>query len=379
MDKKIQILLGSQKNTNSVNVDTYDKVELFNNTSELMEYDVNDAVSETEIFNIEREENAIYRRIEYMSLLNGLINNYTEFKDFLTPRFNGNSKTIENSFEFYLVKPSAQHSSSIFVRHFEVIATPNDFELFPVGFSNNVYGEQTYAFNFKRDFDISTYFESFNSLNTEQNYLIPITELFLYAKYIPSVTEVLKYTNWDTSLTPIQTLLNTTPLVIGSTVYGDLINYNIPEFLQTPVSEQTYYISTTCSDVSVLRWKYNPFISFKLRYFSNELDSANTGSTSYDIITTIPEYAIPIDNKGNLVWRDILPQGYVDPLTGIGVDYPFVNKRRYLFSRIILSIVPDMTEPHTKEIFNNIWFSKNASSLNITPMTNLGNIGAPCQ
>jgi hypothetical protein len=376
MDKKIQILLGSQKNTNSVNVDTYDRIELFNNTSELMEYDVNDAVNETDIFNLEREENAIYRiygRIEYMSLLNGLINNYTVFQDFLTPRLNGNSKTIENSFEFYLVKPATKHtqlSSSIFVRYFEVIATPNDFELFPIGFSNNVYGEQTYAFNFKKDFDVSTYFDTFN---------FPITELFLYIKYIPTITEVLKYTYWNTGIVPVRTLLNTTPLVIGDTVYGDLINYNKSEFLQTPVSGQTYYISTTCSDVSTLIWKYNPFIPFTLRYFSNELDSANTGSTSYDIITTIPDYATPIDNKGNLVWRDIQPQGYVDPLTGIGVDYPFINKKRYLFSRIILSIIPDMTDSNTKQVFNNIWFSKNASSLNTIPMTNLSNIGAPCQ
>ena len=50
MDKKIQILLGSQKNTNSVNVDTYDKIELFNHTSELMGYDVNDDVNETDVY-----------------------------------------------------------------------------------------------------------------------------------------------------------------------------------------------------------------------------------------------------------------------------------------------------------------------------------------
>jgi hypothetical protein len=376
MDKKIQILLGSQKNTNSVNVDTYDKIELFNHTSELTGYDVNDDVNETDVFNLEREENAIYRiygRIEYMSLLNGLINNYSKFKDFMTPIFSDNSKTIKNSFEFYLVKPSMKHaqlSSSIFARYFDVIATPDDFELFSAGFSNNVYGEQTYAFNFKKDFDVSTYFDAFK---------FPITELFLYAKYIPSSTEVLKYTYWDTGIVPVQTLLNTTPLVVGDTVYGDLINYNKTEFLQTQESGQTYYISTTCSETGTLRWKYNPFIPFTLRYFSNELDSANTGSTSYDIITTIPDYATPIDNNGNLVWRDILPQGYVDPLIGIGVDYPFVNERRYLFSKIILSIVPDMTELNTKTRFNKIWFSQNASSLNIIPTTNLSNIGAPCQ
>jgi hypothetical protein len=562
MDKKIQILLGSEKNINSVNVDAYDKVELSNNVSDLMDYDVIDAVNATEVFDDEREANPIYRiygGIEYMYLLNGVKSNYTKFQDFLLPPATGAVKTIFNSFDFYLTRPSTGYTkitgttgsisgssivsiidekfdnwvtssptnypfgwsasvgtnsyitqatgnkakfffdnqfifstpfnligmgkdvpfiygdnivietnfssmspaynattdgftvilsnggnfvtsfpiltggigykkivfnlpassgftrvgilgncgtnktvymdyfkvyisgatsiigggevaySNPYVRYYEVIATPKDFELFPAGFSNNVYGEQSYAFNFKKDYNVSKYFDNFN---------FPATELFLYAKYKPVTTgvpapESLKFSDWGTNGSPIPTLLSTASLNIGDKIYGDMINYDMEEFVQTQISGQTYYIYTTCQNASnntiVLVWKYDPFIPLRLRYFSNELSSANTGSTSYDIQVSIPEYATPIDNAGNLVWRDIVPQGYTDPLTGVGVDYPFFNKRRYLFSKIILSIVPDLSDFATAAAFNIIWFTRTPSLINVLPDSDLNNIGKPCQ
>jgi len=388
MDKKIQILLGSQKNVTSVNVDTYDKIEFFNKESEIIDYNINDAVNSSDVFETERENNAIYRiygKIEYLSLLNGLASNYTKIQDFLVLQTTGNTKNLLNSFNFYLVKPSTGYTNTIYdniyIRYFEVIATPNDFELFPAGFSNNVYGEQNYAFTFKKDIDVSNYFDNFG---------FPITELFLYAKYIPtqngftnSIVELLRYNDWQNNGIPIKTVLDTTtPLTIGSRIYGDLIEYNQSEFLQTQLSGQTYSIKTTCYDVNNLHinlvWKYNPFIPLRLRYFSNDISTANTGSTSYDILSSIPDYAIPVDNVGNLVWRDILPQGYIDPLTGIGVDYPFVNGKRYLFSTNILSVSSDMSDVKTQQAFSHVWFSKNASSLNIIPTNNLSDIGKPC-
>ena len=40
MDKKVEILLNSAKNVDSVDVDTYDKVELANKQSNILEYNV---------------------------------------------------------------------------------------------------------------------------------------------------------------------------------------------------------------------------------------------------------------------------------------------------------------------------------------------------
>ncbi len=394
MDKQIEILLGSQKNINSVNVDTYEKLSLFNNVSEITEYNVNEEINATEQFNKEREENNIYRiygRIEWMSLLNGLINNYTDLQDFFTPVYsNYSSKSILNSFNFYLVRPAISGYTKInnvekYIRCFQVVATPNDFEIYPAGFSKNVFSEQTYSFNFKKDFDISTYFDEF---------FFPNTELFLYAEYKKSVngnsiSEVLRYTKWNTSGTAQKTTFVPKTLNIGDFVQNnvnanicDIIEYDNENFTQTLVTGQTFYITTQCKLSNVSKniiWKYNPFISIRLRYLGNELYDANTGSTTYDIVSSIPEYATKIDNDGNYIWREILPDGYIDPLTGIGVDHPFLNGKKYVFSTLILSFSPDLTDNVTKTVLNEIWYSKNATSKNVTPSSDLSDIGKPCK
>jgi len=414
MDRLVEILLGSQKNSKSINVDNYERIELFNNVSELSEYDVFDRVNATEVFDNERENNANYRiygRIEYMSMLNNLKIGYTSFSDFYKPQTSSNRYNILNSFQFYLVRPASSGYTKItgslssssssttatetvesgdYIRYFQVVATPNDFELYPVGFSNNVYGEQTYAFNFNRDFDVNQYFDRFG---------FPLTELFLFPCYIKringnNVTEVMSGTTWDVNGNAIKFLFPSVPVILlnhndyvqisTGTRIGDLITYDKENFQQTQKSEQTFYIMTECkndSNVSTnVIWKYNPFIPLRLRYFANELNTVNSGSTSYDDLMSKPEYATLIDNDGNYVWRDILPQGYKDPFTGIGVDYPFMNKRRYLFSPIVFSIIPDLNDNNTKEIFSNIWFSRFSTNLNINMKTNddLKNAGKPC-
>lgn len=381
MDEKLKILLNSTKNIASVDVDNYEKLEIVNKTSQIMEYDVKNALSATEIFDAEREANDTYRiygRIEYLSLLNGLKLNYTKLEDFFLPT--GNSKNISNSFNFYLLKAGTGYTQVIsggtifWVRYFEVIATPSDFELYYAGFTNNVYGDQIYAFNFNKDFDITPYADAFN---------FPATKLFLYPQYIPKPNgmktqqlETMQYTFWNTNGVPVMAAFTPTSLNIGNRIYGDLIEYSKPLFLQFQKSPQTYYISTPY-DAGTLQWKYNPFISLRLRYFNDSLNQANTGTTSYAQVSSIPYYATSI-GYGNYVWKDILPQGYIDPITNLGVDYPFINKKRYLFSTIILDVSPNLNDPDTLEVFREIKFGT-PKILNTKPISDLNNIGKPCQ
>lgn len=396
MDKIIEILLGGEKNIASVNVDTYDKIELLNNVRELTEYDVNDAISSTDVFDAEREANkiyGIYGRIEWISMLNGLKADYKTLQDFFLPQYVSTSKNITNSFDFYLVRPFTGYTKlsgadSQYARYFQVIATPNDFELFNAGFSNNVYGEQISAFNFKKDIDVSQYFDDFG---------FPVTELYIYAQYIkrqnglsPTNYETMKYTKIQSATSLIKEEFQSTNLNIGDVVktttgdkIGDLIEYSAENFLQTQISEQIFYIGVKYEHptygLQEMIWKYKPFIPLRLRYFANELNQVNTGTTSYDDLMSIPAYATKIDDNGNYVWRDILLQGYIDPLTGIGVNYPFVNGRRYLFSPIVLSVIPDMNDSYTATAFQNMWFSKNVKIKKVKPKSDLNNIGKPCQ
>jgi len=417
----VEILLNSLKNINSVNVDNYDKVELSNKLSLIHEYDIRNVLSATEVFDAEREANEIYRiygKIEYLSMLNGLKSTYSGFTDFFNPQTTGSYKNLLNSFDFYLVKPASSGYTQITgitgssllyddaidnIRKFEVIATPSDLELYPAGFANNVYGEQAYAFNFSKDFDVSGLLDGFG---------FPLTELFLYAQYKPQLNgdnkpEKLFATTWS-PVTDAESTFELTPTVptfnIGDILFhnmnyiGDVIGYSKSQFYQAQEHPQTFYIETPYKgfiEITItpffgppiviktpidkrLRWKYNPFIPFQLRYFSNELYKENTGNTAYDIVSSIPYYATKLDDMGNYVWREILPQGYTDPLTGIGVDYPFVNQRRYLFSNIVFIITPDLNDTETRLAFEEAWYTKNSTIRAIKPTSDLGNIGKPC-
>jgi hypothetical protein len=383
----VEILLNSFKNIRSVNVDNFDKFELRNNPALLNEYDIRNVLSVTEIFDAEREANPVYRiygKVEYMSLLNGLRNNYYLFQDFFSPQTTS-CKNLLNSFDFYLVKAGTGYthvisggSNVLYQRFFTVIATPANFELYPAGFSNNVYGEQAYAFSFNTDFDIENFYDNFG---------FPATELFLYAQYKPATSpaEVLSMTTW--SPTGVKSVSAFTPATLntGDTIQslfflkiGDMIEYSLTDFLQVPYADQTFYIQTPYQ-AGRLIWKYNPLIPFRLQYFAEQLNIVNTGSTSYEQTSTIPSFATRIPNTDNFVWRYLQPQGYFDPLTNLGVDYPFVNKKRYLFSNIVLDVVPDLNDTQTLAAFAEVWYTRNATKINVTPLGDINNIGKPCR
>ena len=256
------------------------------------------------------------------------------------------------------------YSWDSYVREFEIIATPNDFEIYKMGFTKNIFNEQKYGFLFNKDIDISNYFDALG---------FPVTELYLYAKYRAKAEETYNYTYWYANGVSIQK-----PIGSQNTlkVYGDVIEYTKERYEQTQLAPQIHYIHTPING-EVLVWKYNPFIPLQLQYLSNQLSRANSGTTVYDAAVSIPTFATQLDDDGNFVWREILEQGYIDPLTGDGVDYPFINKRRYLFANLILTIVPDLSDRDTQSAFRNLQIG--TSTLKIKPLGDLDNIGKPCQ
>ncbi|MFW6242811.1 MAG: hypothetical protein ACOC2W_01495 [bacterium] len=384
MDNKQKILLNSSRNVNEVNIDSFTKIDLKNNVSNINEYNVYDVVNATNVFELERENTEIYRfygQFEYFSLFNGLRFDYTDVSDFfdISNRNRSDGRDLLNTFDVYIVKPSVEYiendvDNNIYQRKFEIIATPDNIDIFPVGYSKNIFDEQKYGYVVNMDFDISEYRDYFG---------FPCTELFFYfvfkpetnglgdeevmhqKKYAPGFFESMSYEQYN----------------IGDIVEGDLIKYDLNNYSQSIESEHAYFIKTTCNyngEETYIRWEYNPFIPIRLRYFSSEVNVMNTGTTVYDQAQSIPSYAKPVDDKGNYIWRDILPQGFIDPITNDGVDYPFVNKRRYLFGDYKIIIKPNMLDSSTSEIFNEIKFNE-PTIINKKPITNIDNFNKPCQ
>lgn len=394
MDEKLVILLNGEKNIESVNVDVPTKIELISQSTQINEYNIRNVLSVTELFNLERQETEIYRiygRIEYLSFLNGLDVNYSNIIDFFRPNHSSsNNRTIFNSFDFYLVRPAESgyiqniNNGSQYNRFFRVVATPDHFDLFKAGFAKNVYNEQTYAFNFTVDVDISELRDDFG---------MPITELYLYVQYKPIRLESMSYTSWSNNGIISNITFNPRSFFVrgdyvrthNDQLMGDYVEYSKERFWQSQIEEQTFritsdFITATINNTDTPRrivFKYNPFVPIKLRYFEGQISRANSGSTSYDVVTNIPNYATNLGD-GNFVWREIMPEGYVDPIIGVGTNHPFVNKRRYVFTSIVLDVVPDFSDNITSQVFNNLRFG-DSNSVSIKPINNINQINRPCQ
>ena len=382
MDYKTKILLNSNKSIDSVNVETLTHIELKNNKSIFTEYDRNKTISAYDVFYNERQANdkyRIYGRIEYMSLLNGINQDYSVLDDIFI-KHSGSTKTLLNSFDFYLLKPSDDFigisgTSGNYIRKMEVIATPDDFDIFEAGFTNNVYGDKIYSFNLNKTIDLNGYFDYLN---------FPITEIFLFAKYNKSESEVVKksYFNHDSGEESF-IIDSVSGYTIGDLIEVDLINFDRSEYEQTIITNNTSQITTTFTgDNKTIMWTYNPFIPIRLKYLSSNVVRESKDNSSYEIVNNIPQHAILL-NPENIedntwVWREIIPQGTYDPITNDGVNYPFLNGNRYVFNTITIDVVPNINDLLTYAEFKNLKFNDPLTSF-INPIIDINNIGKPCR
>jgi hypothetical protein len=352
--------------------------------------------------------------MEYMSILNGIKNNLSSAsRDDYFIVITGDTKSLLNSFDFYLLRPKDNSAysgitSSNYIRSFDIIANPSDFDIFNAGFSRNVYGDQKYSFVINADIDNNGYYERNN---------MPITDLYIYANYKPNVGETMLGLHWDNNGIPS----TGTTSVFGCTDYCSMImtGSTSSAYTQTIIYSQINYIDTpyiTTGGTEYFSWKYAPMIPVKINLLSDELfklgsnlqmltgtitgitgltgyefnpiqpielgvisgstSNVYSGSTSYDLINSIPEYAYNLGD-GRFIWRNILPQGYINPITSVTLSNPFMNGYRYVFSSIIVDMGVNKEVLNTANAFSNIYF--NFTSINNKPVSDLNDIGKPCK
>lgn len=394
MNIQDKIQLNENRNIDSVNVDTTIKIGLDVNTDLNIDYNIQNILDVTQIFDDERQATTKYRihgEFEYFSILNGLFKDYTNLEFFfsLLPA-SADTKTIYTDLKIYLVKPSTGFTELIpdqrYIKNYDIIGEID--EIIPAGFSKNIFNEQQYSFIVNFEVDIRDMVDGLG---------FPITELGLYVEYQPSTNgvgdpETMETTTYNITGGTIIQNFTPIPLNIGDTIVGDVIEYNKPLFQQTnflnpstnkeSILEQfiiTPYEDTTGSGTGTgeLKWKYRPILPIRLRFFENEVRRANTGSTDYELVSNIPSYATPIDADGNYVWRNLLDNGFFDPIDEIGVSFPFINQRHYVFNNIVFKVQPDLEDVNTENVFNEILFPDNTLD-SATPNSNLDNIGDIC-
>jgi hypothetical protein len=386
MDEQIQ--LSEFKFVNATNQNIYSTISLSSNKEKIMEYDINSVLDITQVYETERQfvdTFRFYGEVEYFSPLNAMITGYTELIDFFTV-FSASTitKSVLTDFKFYLLAPTTGFTALVtgstggtLQKDYEVISEIDNFEIFRAGYSVNVYGEQQYAWDFNKSYNVKGRYDGLN---------FPLTDLYLYAEYQPQLNgdgdpESMSGKTYDstggTIIVNITSGVTGTTLTTGDTVTGDVIEWNRFLFTQETINRQEYYISTPYSgNTERLIWKYSPIIPLQIRVFEDDLQRANISGTSYEDVTSIPYYATQLDD-GNFVWRNLQDKGFVDPLTNIGVSYPFVNKIHYVFNNIILAVKPDLNDSHTDQVFNEISFDPD-TFISSQPNSDLNNIGKLC-
>jgi hypothetical protein len=413
MDIQEQIKLGEHRNVDAITDDVTIKVPLFADRKTAVEFDVANVINVSKLFDAERQATDIYRihgEIEYLSVMNDIPIEYNSLEDF----FDEQDKTVTvknviNDFDFYLVKPvppkdhilsngelslgySTTTNSQRFVQYFEVITEKYNFEINDAAFASNIFNEQQHAFTFNINIDLTDAVDGFG---------FPLTEIYLYAHYKiqengNNDAEVLTRKDYRDDGRSEGTYVGVEGDVDDPLVYnkGDIILGNILTYLENEATvsiynEMDYKINMDYnSGNKSLRWIYNPFIPITVRSFSDVLKTANTGSTSNDTLLGIPLYAKSIDNDGNVVWRDLLNKGFIDPLENIGVNYPFINNKNYIFKNFILDVLPDLDRPNatpnaqtghgnTKKVFAEI-LAIDFDTSSVTPRSNLEDIGEKC-
>jgi len=383
MSENLELQLGLAKNVNGVNVDTNVNINLESSVKELLSYNESSVISVSDLFNAERQESESYRvygRVDFLSVINGLKKNYKILSDFFFPprlgeELSGVTKNLLNCFDVYLCYPSTGNTAlsvNTFVRNYTVVTKLSNVEIFKAGFARNIFFNYEYIFDFNIDFNIEGAVDSFGK---------PYTDFYLFFDFHPNLNgnsqmetvQRIHFTGPTSSTIIPQS--HVPPYVPGDVLEGDRVIYVDTNFEEELKDQMVYYV-TFPYDVGTLQFKYFPFIPLKIREFGDEIISANaTGGTENDL--NIPSYAVPVDNRGNYIWKDLLPNGYIDPISGRGVDYPFVNKRHYVFNALTLPLVPNMDDPSTFAQFSDIKFGPN-SLLNKKPSTDLNSLGNRC-
>lgn len=259
--------------------------------------------------------------------------------------------------------------SEYYYRKFEIMTEPKDYEIYDAAFSTTIYTDNyinnNFLFHFNKDIDVE---------DLTDNLGRPLSELYLTtvkrASYFGEDISYDGYRFWTSTFQLLDSNREITPLggndgqdneqyildIVssvqgsnsnvagtiknnGSTYYGDFVEYNrafleervladiVGRFAPSQtilgeVSEENVYISGVSPD----GYTHNLHQKIKIRDFSENIETVDNKDNEI-----FPTYS-QINNDGTVSWRDLLDIGFFEGSnTKIGVDYPFVNSRHYLF------------------------------------------------
>jgi len=239
-------------------------------------------------------------------------------------------------------------------------ATNNDYEIFPLAFSQNVFEDNNNHFVINEDVDIAGLVDCHKRPLSELYITLIKTDsnnTFTQIKSgldMPYITGALG----NTTLPNIRLITNSSVSneeldsdvkITDDTFYGDVAEYNFLELKEkvlgevrhrfntkNRISTSTLLNDTDFNDTKVdlgIRYEgylYKPHHKIKIRDFSSYVEQGNSNTLN------MPNYKAPLDG-GRYLWRDLLDIGTNDAKEST-VDYPFLNGAHYINSEILFKV-----------------------------------------
>jgi len=254
--------------------------------------------------------------------------------------------------------------SEYYFRKHKIITTPKDYEVYKAAFSTSIFNDgfinDVFLFNYNIDVDVDGLTDNLGR-PLSSLYLTPIKRSTgLNSNSFQSWGDVIQIMDYNRKVSPINT--STDPRVVGTlslwqnpdtttagtyktqdeTYYGDFVEYNRAFLDETVLSRSLGRFGPVNAYLmegfppnqeSSYEYKvgdgytYNLHEEINIRYFSSVIETVKNKTNEI-----FPDY-VQINNDATVSWRDLLSIGFFENngTKTLGVDYPFVNGKHYLF------------------------------------------------
>lgn len=262
--------------------------------------------------------------------------------------------------------------SKYYLRKFKKILAKDDYEIYPLAFSRNIFSDSNYQCIINEDIDVEGLTDNLGRpiselyltiLKTDSNGMFGPVKSGLDLELLPgnlnseNISNIRRIHDGPTLTTPSTTAFNSHEPLPGETdlkmsnanwFYGDVVEYNKYTCKETVLADvlhrfntnnresgnETKFFDNNTPPNLIAKsggprregYMYKPHHLYKIREFSLYIEQGDSSTDG------IPEYAEDLGD-GRFLWRDFLDIGIYDG-EGEPLDYPFTNGAHYLHQNI---------------------------------------------
>jgi hypothetical protein len=251
-----------------------------------------------------------------------------------------------------------------------------DYEVYKLGFSENVFNDDVTQFMFNQDIDITDLVDNLGRplselyltfIKTNSNNLftnvssgietpaiakLTTSDFNTFLQDIPVINRIHNSTNGSPFTSHIPLENNVTFNNSNTDFYGDLVEYNTNVLKETVLAEVYYRFNTINREDDTQSVSYQVFEDgevytidlgprhegyyykahhlIRIRNFSTYIEQGNSSTVD------MPSYVTAFPD-GRYLWRDLIDIGSIQPNSEV-LDYPFINGSHYMYDNYCFTV-----------------------------------------